>query len=338
MNKYTQIADKIGETYEDNMIFLRPKYQWHYFTRKYRIDNDQIYVQPILASYQLLSLRGFNNLLNIADKDFVSKESHRKLAKWTNKKAKMDARKKLYTRDPEQLYYFLTLRFMFYLKTFYLHDHPKIKDAYDKAVKELRGIDFSKWLFSPEMLEKNPSGSSNYTFYMQFMGVHDYEEQLINSLRDYWEKNKSSDDISFENKVYGHTHFILAASYFYQRLLKKEKFEWALAFFENNFEKIMNMKNADVIAEVGLAFRLCGMSDHEIVTKTSEYLVGIFDEKRGVVPREGMKSSLERLEHRNILAIMLLSSWDKLNLGPNLTVFMREHNREFFLPKKGVFL
>ncbi len=338
MSKYTKIADKIVETYEDNLVFLRPKFQWHYLVRKWRIDNDHLYIQPILASYQLLSLRGFDYVVNIANRKYVEEEGKRKLSKWSGKTERMVARRELYMGDPQQLYYFQVIKYMFYLKTFYLHEHPKVKPFFDVALQELKKIDFAKWLFSPEMLKDNPSGVSNYTFYLQFLRTHDYEDRLIDAIRDYWANKKDFKGLLFENKIYGHTHLILAASYYYQRTLDGEKFEWVLKFFEENFERILQERNADLIAEVGLVFRLCGKGDHEIVKKCQDYLIEVFDEDRGLIPKEGAKSTLERLEHRNILAIMLLSDWDKLNLGPNLNVFIKELKRGFFLPKKGIYI
>lgn len=338
MSDYNKIAERIAETFEDNMAFMLPKYQWHYFVRKWRIDNDQIYIQPILASYQMLSMRGYNKVLRVGDREFVARDSRRILAKRSGATEKLAARKELFSKEPEQLFYYSLLQYMFYLKTFFLHENEKVRDDFKRASAEIKKQDFRKWLFDPKMIDVNSAGTSNYTYYLQFLGIHDYEAEMIESVKKYWDSKRAESGFDFNNKIYGYTHLILAATYYYQRLLDPQKFEWVLTFFEENIGKVIKGTNADIIAEVGLVFRLCGLHTHEVVNKSREHIVSVFDKEGGFVPREGTRTGLAKLEHRNILAIMLLSDWSKLNLGPNLNIYIKHRKADFFLPQKGIFL
>ncbi len=126
------------------------------------------------------------------------------------------------------------------------------------------------------------------------------------------EKNESF--YKFQNKIYGLTHFIICDSHYYQKFASKRKNEWILKILEKEISKILKT-NVDLIAEVGLCFKLCRKFS-SVIEIIEKYLVRSFNWKLKYYPYAG--KSLAKAEHRNVLAYMFLKEFKKLYPGPNL--------------------
>ena len=338
MTKNDQIVNSIVDTFDSHLGFLRHRYQYHYALRRFRVDNNSKYVQPILTDFQMRSLKWFPKLTSLSEKGFIEGEATRMANSYPDSSEKKALRKKVYLKNPQILFYNNLLLYLFLAKTYYLDFLEGFKEEFEKAINHLKEVDFENILFDEGIIEHNPSAVANCVYYLQFLEVVDLEDKLHTKFKAFWLEKATNSALSNKHKVYAMTHVIIAASYYYQRILKKDKFDWILTFFEKEFDWIVKNTNADIVGEVGLCFRLCGLHDHEIVKKASDHVISKFDEKEGLIPKEEGKSGHEKLEHRNSVSLLLLSDYEEFCLGPNLYILMREKGRTLYLPEKGKFV
>jgi hypothetical protein len=127
--------------------------------------------------------------------------------------------------------------------------------------------------------------------------------------------DERSERVDYQNKLYGMTHFIIADSR-YQRLVPELKYCWILDYFDTNIAQILSWAKPDVVAEVGLCFRLCGLHDHRVVELVKERLAQAFDEDRGIIPSAASEVDFDSSEHRNAVAYLVFFPWDTLREGP----------------------
>ena len=99
----------------------------------------------------------------------------------------------------------------------------------------------------------------------------------------------------------------------------KDEFSWILDYFRDNIDDIIETKNIDILAEVGLCFKLCKVKD-EILEKIKKVILDSFDVNLGYIPRKS--GSLEDSEHTNIIAYLFLHDFKKLYRGPDLSELM----------------
>jgi hypothetical protein len=87
-----------------------------------------------------------------------------------------------------------------------------------------------------------------------------------------------------------------------------------LEYFTENIDKIIAETNTDISAEVGLCFKLCGISEGIVVDKITRMLIEMYDEKEGYIPRRD--GSHHYSEHTNSVAFIFLTGFEKLHPGP----------------------
>jgi hypothetical protein len=338
MKDYSSITASIARTFESNLLFMRSKYQYHYALRKWRIDNDQKYVQPIFIDFQMRTLKMIPKINKMDDPDYVKKESEKMLLHYPTEPEKKAKRREIYAKKPEILFYSNILHYIFLAKTYSVDILPEYKPYMDKAIKILKDVDLKSLFLDEGFIEHNPSGSANDSYYLKYLGIDDYEPELLEKFKSFWLNRKTNTHLQFINKIYGMTHLVIAASYYYQQIVDKEKMKWILTFFEKEIDTIIREANADVVAEVGLCFRLCGIQEHPVIDACREHIAKFFNPERGVITKEESVSTLERLEHRNVISLLLFSSYESFNLGPNIALFIREKDRTLYIPEKGHFI
>ena len=72
------------------------------------------------------------------------------------------------------------------------------------------------------------------------------------------------------------------------------------------------------VAEVGICFALAGEADSPAVAKLRQVLVAAYRPELGMIPAVDGTHDIERGEHRNVLALMLLAWPPRLHPGPDL--------------------
>ena len=127
------------------------------------------------------------------------------------------------------------------------------------------------------------------------------------------------------------THFIFAASEYYQHQVDKQTFAWILDYFDANIDRILADATDDIIAEVGISFHLAGLSNHPVVKKTQAHIINAYDPKVATIPSPRGNPDLALGEHRNVLAMMLLNWPETLHQGP---YFHKLKATKKYLPKQ----
>ncbi len=182
----------------------------------------------------------------------------------------------------------------------------------------LKTIDFKRRLLTPENLRVWTAPTVNWVYWLHQLGVIDLREDLKNVFQEAFPPNIAVSDAAFVNHIYGLTHFILAASGYYQWHVPSTPHQWILDFFEANRKRLFAIDNPDMLAEVGLNFLLAGQANHPLVKATRLAVAKHFSESHGMLL--GLESSPdpERAEHRNVLAYLLFALPNRLHPGPYL--------------------
>lgn len=316
--KYEKIAKRIIVTYENSYKNLDNFRQLHWFIRRYRVTGNKKYL-PLILKNSKSRLAKASSTLKRLDAVFSARQMGQKIL--SSMKA-TDSRKAkriiLYKKNPELLVYMKILNLLFITKSLRLDKGNMVKKLYNNGLDFFKNNDVSKYFLSEEFISTNPSEAANMIYYLKYIGISDYEDKLLSSFKKYYLKIQPENSDKWLDKVYGFTHLIIAASNYYQNFIEKEKFRWIYDYFENNLEVMIKNTTPDVVAEVGICFKLCKDFKNPVVERIKKYLFDKFDETKGYIPRE-VKNSLSRAEHRNILAVMLLSDLNKLYPGPDLS-------------------
>lgn len=303
------------------------------------MTRDDRYLVPILSNFQLSTLSSLPRIVRILGnpESFDSEAlalSNRYDPKGERKKRRVPA----YKAKPERLLIMHMVHYLFIAKSLGFDKYKYFADLIAKMSDFLSKKDLEGIFLEKELVRLDPSAVANTIYYFQFLGIVDLEDKLLDFYKENWLNYEPKDDIEWNDKVYALTHVIIAGTYFYQRILDKEKFSWILSFFESNIDLIKERTNSDIVAEVGLCFKLCGDKENDTIKVASDFVVSRFDHDNDIVPRESGEFSLEKAEHRNILSVLLLSSWDELSGGPDLYSNLKERGRSFYVPEKGIFL
>lgn len=334
METHSSLAKKISETYEKGLFSLDLSYQAHFACRKWRITGQEKYISPVFYDFQIKTLRIIPWFDNLENQDYRQKEAKKILLEKSPQSQRLLKRKGIYEKNLDFVFYHKLLVYLFSLRSYRLE--RILESSYQKAIIGLQKVDFKTLLADKDLIVFAPSFVANTLYYLQFLKIVNLENELKPLFYQTWQREKVKEDWRFFNKIYAFTHLIIAASYFYQRFVSPKSFRPFLDFFELNYEEIIKRTNPDIIGEVGLCFKLAKKPSF-VITKTQEQLFSYFSPRLGYIPRK-QNDNPQRAEHRNIVAIMFLSSYSRLYKGPDLVNFMKKNKKSFYLPQKGKLL
>lgn len=300
---YFQIARQIVQTFEKNLSFLDLPHQAHFATRMWRITGHKKYIPAVATDFktQVLDLSDPSGEgMKILESKKFSTERGKKKEGW-------------YRQKPELLFAIELISYLFHLRSYGLEG--KLKKISLAGREYLANQDLKKFLFNPEQIKIDPPETVNTIAYLKFLKIADYEAEFRKIFLDFWFKQTLEEDWLFINKIYGLTHLLIADSWFYQRFVDFPKFAKILNYFETDIDQIRERTNFDIMAEIGISFRLTG-NQGPALEKVRRYLAAGYGAKLGYISRE--KRDLQAAEHRNIAAILVLADYDKLYPGPNL--------------------
>jgi len=335
MADYSEVAQKITRTFESQLFSFDLKHQAHFATRMWRISGEEKYCLPIFFNFQLRTLKMAEAISGWKRKSSQKKIEVEMLERWEPSSKRGIQKKEMYQRNPDLYFYTRLIHYLFLLKSFGLEREP-LSELYSQNIRYLQKIDLFKLVTQPDFIRFDPSIVVNTVYYLQYLGVANLESKFKPLFLQFWQGEKAKEEDAYKSKIYGFTHLVIAASYFYQRFASADDFSWVLSFFEKNIDEIMKRTNPDIVGEVGLCFKLVKKSS-QAEKEAKKHLISKFGPRLGYVPGEGEKG-IEKAEHRNIVAILLLSDYSRLYPGPNLRRFMQEKGYRLYLPEKGVFL
>jgi hypothetical protein len=290
----TRVAQSIRQRLESELFTLDPEIQGHYALRMYRITGDQRYLPSIVFNL-LVTLENLRS--DIAQVDDSSYVAGRCAAIRADLLHSANALDELGVRGVEPF-----------------------REPFLKALVECRPTQIESFLLDTATIRAYAPQAVNYVYYLYDLGLADIRQAYTESFRvTYPDKaDHNMDPDEFSDKVYGLTHFITAASRYYQRPVDSVEFAWILNYFDKNLKRVLDDTREDVVAEVGLCFLLAGQEESPVVTTCRKRLIDRFDSGEGLIPSTTGQTDLAQSEHRNVIAYMLLKWPEQLHSGPNL--------------------
>lgn len=314
-----EIAQAIRRTYESKFFEMDRSAQAHFAVRIYRatgrtpnLDAVSIDVAQWIEELQ-------RSLDGLSEKGFVEREGRHAQAVKREVSEVLRARKEMFASRPEMLFHRRVLFAAQKLHDFGLDEGP-FRDTYSAALRHLKGVDWAAFLLDPEVIRPYAAQTSNLVYWLKRVGVVDLEADYTRAFKEVF-MGADDDQIpaaDYQNKLYGLTHFIIADSHYYQRTLLPDKHRWILDYFDRHILEILSWSKPDIVAEIAVCYKLCGLPDHRVVRMAEEYLAKAFDPKLGFIPSGTGSADFDVSEHRNALAYLVLADWDRLHEGPRL--------------------
>jgi hypothetical protein len=313
------IAERIKTKYESQLYTLVPYTQRHFALRMFRQSGNEKYLYPIITDMMIIA-----NLLNqdvkgLNDADYRRQRELIILNRFNLSKKKQERRYQLLKQYPQLAFSFAQLANINMVHEVGLLNSEFFPDT-DLTLNFLKQQDFSPFFLNPEVVEIYSPQLATYIFFLSDLGIVDLRERFIREFKKVF-MDKIDKDLSkmlYAQKLYGLTHFIIGASRNYQKTVNRKDYSWIYEYFENNIDSIISRAKPDIVAEVGIAFLLAGEYDHPVVKKTREAITKSFDHQLNMIPSTTGDADLIHGEHRNVLAIMLLTWPEKLYPGPDL--------------------
>lgn len=308
---YNDVAQRIKTTFEQNLYQLPPRTQGHYGIRLFRMTADKKYLPSALYDYYVVSDRMHTIVPYLNDQGYIAKSSKRLTDAMSNG-TRGKARRQALQKFPEFIFYAdELLRYSSRLDAFGV-------ELPDSVLNTLKEYDFLPGLTDKTMIRAWAAQLANYVYWLKQLGIADYSKQYKKAFLAAYPDSQDADlsKWHFRNKLYGLTHFIFAASGYYQHYVSTDEFGWILTYFEDNKQRLLKDATDDITAEVGISYLLMQQKDHPLVTETKDRLVAAFNIKAGMVPSVSGKINLASGEHRNVLAYMLFTWPDKMTEGP----------------------
>lgn len=321
MQKDKEIAEQLKTLYENKLYTFPVSIQRHYSERLYRITGDKKYTRPI----ELYFLSKFNKL-----KRFVSgiddleqqKAMGLKLIEEStqkNRKARIIKRAEVYRTLPEFKYYQEVV--WFFNK---LNEHQILNilvNNADDILQKLNKINFKNYLSNEKLITLDPVQTANTVFHLRNLGLQNHVDSFIGAVNKIFNNPLSIEE--YMNKLYSYTHILISETNYYQKFLDN-KYQWIYDFFDSEINNIIKL-DSDIIAEIGVCYRMAKLNNAQLDKIKSHLTKEISN--HGLLIRNGDLDEIkkiENLEHRNVLAIMLFSEYNKLFPGPNLETIQQE--------------
>lgn len=314
-----QIAQAIRRTYESRFDDLSTKNQAHFAVRIYRATGRT----PNLDAVTIDAAQWIDNLTRQLDglemEGYVESESRSWHAVRREITDVLRARKEMFASRKEMLFHRRLLYIAQKLRELGLHEGP-FRLTYAAALSHLKGVDWAGFLLDPEVIRPYAAQTSNMVFWLKRIEVVDLEKEYTHAFKTVFMTGADGriSAADYQNKLYGLTHFIIADSHYYQRTLPPAKHRWILDYFDRHILEILSWSKPDIVAEIAVCYKLCGLPDHRVVRMAKEYLAQAFDPDLGFIPSGTGSADFDISEHRNALAYLVLADWDRLHVGPRL--------------------
>lgn len=315
---YNDIAQAIKTKYDQELGNLDDYKASHYAARIYRISGAATYL-----TYNLQDLRNMEDeveqLLQVAHNNTEVAYSRTKATGWSAKATDQSARirsklrRKSLDIAPSLPYYLGSLSALRRSLEYRI-----CYSQFDQLKKHVLAHDYTHTLSDSFMIKAWAAQLANVVVWIKQLGGEDYHDVFLDALQAVYpdDQDRLLSTQQYENKIYGLTHMILADSQYYQYHINREDFAWIFEYFDNNIDTIISRAKADVVAEVGIAYLLAREYDNPALEKTKQNIAQQYDETYHMIPGADGDYNISAGAHRNILAIMLLSSPQALYPGP----------------------
>ncbi|WP_062665531.1 DUF3541 domain-containing protein [Grimontia celer] len=309
-----QDAAVIKNTYDTNLAELSAYQLGHYGLRMYRQTQDDKYKAAVWTDMARVADRLNEYAATIHNKEDVVKLGKVRLKVYDSGDSERDALRHAAAQGREE-YLVLGAGLISSMARANEYGLEHIDD--ERLHEILSWYDFSEYATNPQMIRAWAAQLANQVYWLKQLGEQDHTAAFDKAFRDTY---PDSQDVNlttqqFNNKLYGMTHIILAASEYYRKPVNEADFQWIYDYFRDNFDEIAARSKEDVIAEIGITFLLAGLDDDPIVARSQDIIQEAINRDEGMVPSVTGSTDLAKGEHRNVLAIMLLD-WQGANAVP----------------------
>lgn len=146
----------------------------------------------------------------------------------------------------------------------------------------------------------------NITSLAKNLHLFNIEDAFVQSFQHVYQKSDLENYTVFKAYVYGLTHIILGASYFYKFTVDKDTYKWVFDIYDRMQHIIFEKLTLDINIEVALCYWLAGIARPEFTEKVKARVIKNFSETDGYIHREG-KNYFSYAEHMNSIAILLFN-------------------------------
>ncbi|MBR9727874.1 DUF3541 domain-containing protein [Shewanella intestini] len=306
---------QIKQHLETKLYTLPPRVQGHYALRQFRMTGDTEYANGVLVDLITVSERQNFYACQLDNKDFVAKQGQilrDNLGKGPRAKARRVATEKY----PD----FVLLNDVVLRYASRIDEVGFIGPCHNKMQAALKQSDLKTAYTDPDMIRSWAAQLVNYVYWAKQMGITDLRQPYTQAFNSTYPNSADAklSKAQYKNKIYGMTHFIFAASGYYQHYVDEKEFQWILSYFEKNIDRILTDTTEDIITEVGISFQITGNADNPVVEKVKQHLLKVYSPTHRMLLSPSGKAHLATGEHRNILAMMLLKWPETLHPGPYL--------------------
>ncbi|WP_051311647.1 DUF3541 domain-containing protein [Zooshikella ganghwensis] len=326
--QYQQASNILRQTLETSLFTLPPRKQGHYGIRLFRLTGDKKYLATSLYDAYVVADRLDFIASRLDDKNYIEKYVKRVRRKQHNNyKGKL--RREVLASNGEFIFYSSAI-----LPFMNRMDELGLQSIHNTKLRAaLKKFDFKSVLLKPEVIRAWAAQSANWVYWLYQLDIVDLRKSYKDAFVKTFENDQNLKGDAYSNKIYGLTHFIFAASRYYQQPVDKKQFAWIYDYFEKNITRILKETKPDVIAEVGVSFLLAGEVYHPVVKQCREYIMQAIDTEHKMIPSVDGEWDLAKGEHRNVLAFMLFYLPQPLHPGPYLA---KDDRFRSYLPKSAV--
>ncbi|RAH37758.1 DUF3541 domain-containing protein [Halomonas sp. SL1] len=319
------VAAEIRATYERALPALSVGSQRHYAQRMYRITGEARWL-PLNRDYGerlVASLR--EEIARLDEPGYAARRGREGVEGYPERTAKQRRRKRMLA-DWGEIHYAKGLAFDLTQALYHGLLNDRDLPGHRRALDYLAGVDFRAFVTAPAVLDVYAAQVANLVHYLDDLGVADLRGEAIAAFRARFPPSRDAtlSQALYRNKIYGMTHFVIAASDYYQKPVSADDFAWVLDAFSAGLARILTDTKEDIYTEVGISFLLAERGEAPAVVRLREALVAAYDPVAGMVPSESGGTDRDRGEHRNVLAIMLLDWPERLYPGPCLSASVQE--------------
>lgn len=321
---YEQIASRILTTYQQALPRLPLEQQKHFCLRMYRLTGDTAWLPSVVNDLHKVIAVLRSDRDSLMNAGYYQRRVDSLAADFARETRKSRSRRALFEgRDDIRM----QLDWLYKLTT--IDDYHIADTAVSQLCQHTRGrLQFDRlaaFLLDSQTVSVYAAQAANAVEYLRQLGLADIREDFRRRLLEVFPDSldRRLNDDQFGDKVYGLTHIVISASGYYQHSLKRGDFAWVLDYFSRNQKRLLRRLSADIIAEVGLCFLLCGDGVNPLVDLCRQGVAKNFDRKTGLILSPLGGSEFLVGEHRNILAYMLFAWSGQLWPGPTIVTSFR---------------
>lgn len=313
----------IQAVYDAALPELPPAKQRHYAQRLYRLTGEARYVPFSRAYARRLVAQLEADIDGLEVPGFVTRRSREIVASYPQRTAKQRARRAMLAEWGEIPF---ARRLLFRLIQAEYHGLLGEVGGHERALAYLADVDWAPFLTDTPVLRVYAAQVANQVHFLHQLGIADLRKPVVAAFRRQYPPGSAAglDDLEYRNYLYGMTHFVIAASRYYQQRVAPDDVAWVLDTLARELDTILARATEDIQAEVALSFLLAGRDEHPAVARLREALMAAIDRESGIIPSPQGSSDLVDGEHRNVLAIMVLRWPGRLYPGPRLDYPMVE--------------